>query len=90
MGKIEGGWVMGNKDGIAKNIERVKEGFEAAKAEWAEIPPKLLEAIKNKDPVDFIHHLSDYRGAGTEHLWRLHFYLFWPKWILVGVLIWAI
>jgi len=79
-----------NLDGWRKNLSRVLEGVDEAKKEWAEIPPKLQDALHNKDYKDFFHHLSDYRGAGTEHLWRLHFYLFWPKWIAVGILIWAI
>jgi len=79
-----------NLDGWRKNLSRVLEGWEAAKNEWAEIPPKLINAFHNRDYKDFFHHLSDYRGAATEHLWRLNFYLFWPKWLFIGLLIWAI
>ena len=79
-----------NLDGVQKNLSRVREGFDAAKKEWVETPAKLKLAIKDKDFIRVVHHLSDFRGAGTEHLWKLHFYLFWPKWVAVGILIWAI
>ena len=77
-----------NLDGWRKNLAVVIEGFEEAKKEWKDTVPKLKEAFESKDYKDFFHHLSDFRGAGTEHLWRLHFYLFWPKWAIVALLIW--
>ena len=74
-----------NLDGWRKNLSRITEGWNKMLMEWAEATEKVKDAVKRKDWKDAIHHLSDYRGAGTQHLWRLHFYLFWPKWITIVI-----
>jgi hypothetical protein len=79
-----------NLDGMAKNWSRVTEGWDKMIMEWKDANEKVADAWQKRDIKDMLHHISDYRGAGTQHLWRLHFYLFWPKWIVVGVLIWVI
>ena len=76
-------------DGMEKNLSRITEGKDKMLMEWAEATEKVKDAFKKRDYKDMLHHISDYRGAGTQHLWRLHFYLFWPKWIVVGFLIWG-
>ena len=75
-------------DGMEKNLEVVKEGWADVFAEWKESREKVADAIANRDILDALHHLSDFRGAAMQHAWRTWFYLFWAKWLLVGVLIW--
>jgi len=72
------------------NERKVREGIDAMLAEWKEARGKCADAASRRDVPDLLHHLSDFRGACQQHAWRLHFYLFWPKWILVGLLIWLV
>tara|TARA_R110001606_G_scaffold233063_1_gene380498 strand:- start:14 stop:265 length:252 start_codon:yes stop_codon:yes gene_type:complete len=72
---------------LRKNFESVQDGFEPLKTEWYEQNAKVKDAINNKDLPDLVHHLSGYRQAAQEHLHKLWFYTFWPKWALVVYLI---
>lgn len=76
-------------DGWRKNLQEVSDGLALAQEEWAEAASKVADAWKQRDIPDLLHHLSDFRGAAQQHGWKLWFYTFWPKWILVAVLVWA-
>ena len=80
---------MGNKDGMAKNLEVIKEGWEDTKDEWQDANLKVRDAIEKKDYRDLLHHLTDYKGAVLQHNWRLWSYLWELKWAAVAYLVFS-
>ena len=80
---------MGNKDGIEKNLERIEEGADAMVEEWKETWEKIKAEAADRNYRRVLHHCTDFRGACQEHMWKFHFYAFWPKWGVVGIVIYA-
>ena len=72
-------------NGIAKNLERVKEGLAPFIEESKEQTEKIKQAGWRLDRV--AHHASGYLEAGLQHLYKLWFYTWLPKWLVVGYLI---
>tara|TARA_R110000851_G_scaffold40320_2_gene101755 strand:- start:18274 stop:18528 length:255 start_codon:yes stop_codon:yes gene_type:complete len=70
---------MGNKDGFAKNLQRIREGYDDMRLEWKQNNASVKSAWVRKDMPGLTHHLSDYRGACQEHMWKFWFYAFWPR-----------
>jgi hypothetical protein len=78
---------MSGKEGWSKNMEQVRKGIDAFKLE-SELQTTLIKsAIKRKDYQRAVHHAFGYRAAAQEHMWKLWFYTFWPKWAIVATLI---
>jgi hypothetical protein len=79
-----------NKDGWEKNLDEVEEGADDMVAEWKETWEKIQVAAGEKDIRRVLHHCTDFRGACQEHMWKFHFYAFWPKWLIVGGIMWCL
>ena len=64
---------------IKKNFQRVMDGWDDMLEEWAEQTPKIKSAVERKDWRAALHHVSGYREAAQQHLYKVWFYLFWPR-----------
>ena len=76
-------------DNLKTNFRKITDGFVPFKAEWDEQTFKVAEALGRWDILDALHHFSGYRQAAQEHLHKVWFYTFWPKWGVVIYLIWG-
>lgn len=76
-------------DGLAKNLERVVEGFEAVWADWLGQNSKVRAAWGRGDYRRVLHFLRGYRSALLHHAYRFWDYTWELKWLLVSYLIWG-
>lgn len=76
-------------NGIRKNFERVLEGVADFREEWNEQTIKTKEALAAKEYFRAAHHASGYLEAGLQHLSKLWFYTWVPKWSLVAYMIYV-
>lgn len=72
---------------LQTNAGKVADGFPLMYEEWGEQTEKVKDALSRKDYRDALHHAAGYREAAQQHLSKLWFYTFWPKWGLVVYLI---
>ena len=77
---------MENLDGWRKNLSRITEQFPAFTAECREQTKKVKDALSRRDLPDALHHASGYLEAALQHLHKLWFYLWIPKWLAVAIL----
>lgn len=79
---------MSNLDGPKKNRAVVRSEFNALRAELATLPPRLKQAAKEKDILEFLHTATNYIGEPIDQMPRFWLYTWAPKWALVAFLIW--
>ena len=64
-------------DGAKKNRAVVMQEFENLKAELDTLPPRIKQAVKDKDVYEVLHIATNYIGEPIEQLPRFWLYV-WP------------
>ena len=73
-------------DGIAKNLERVWEGWQATWNEWVNSDiPETVDALKDKKPFRAVHEATGLLSTAIREAYRTWFYL-----IIAGFVVWVL
>jgi len=74
---------------IMTNLRKVGEGFDNFFVEANETTGKVAAAWHKRALLRVLHHGSGYLEASQQHLYKLWFYTFLPRWTLITYLIFS-